>query len=118
MSGTERSSRRSRSITPETERPRASRGLRLISSRPAFSVVLLPSTPMKEDRLATAGSCRIASASACWWRTMAAYEVSSAASEIAWMTPVSCTGKKPLGIATYITTVAAKVMSATSIVSP
>ena len=41
-------------------------GLRLIRMRPLLSVVLVPSTPMKEDRLATSGSLRIASASACW----------------------------------------------------
>ena len=44
---------------------RSSFGFRLIRIRPAFSVVLVPSTPMNEDRLSTAGSFRIASASAC-----------------------------------------------------
>ena len=32
--------------------------------RPLFSVALVPSTPMKEDRLATSGSFRMPSASA------------------------------------------------------
>ncbi len=36
---------------------------RLMRKRPAFSVVLLPSTPMNEDRLTTSGSFRIAAAS-------------------------------------------------------
>ena len=66
MPGTLRISSCSRAMTPATSRPRWSLGLRLMSRRPAFSVVLAPSTPMKEDRLSTAGSCRIASANCCW----------------------------------------------------
>ncbi len=114
MPGTGRRLSRSRSMTASTVMPRSACGFRLISSRPAFSVVLVPSTPMKEDRLSTAGSCSTASASTCWRAAMAEKDVSCAASEIPWMTPVSCTGKKPLGIATYIATVAAKVSSAAS----
>ena len=34
--------------------------------RPLLRVVLVPSTPMKEDRLSTAGSCRMTLASSCW----------------------------------------------------
>jgi hypothetical protein len=34
-------------------------GFRLISMRPLFSVVLVPSTPMNDDRLSTAGSLRM-----------------------------------------------------------
>ena len=45
---------------------RSSSGLRLIWMRPLLSVVLVPSMPMKEDRLSTAGSFRITLASACW----------------------------------------------------
>ncbi len=79
--------------------------------------MLAPSTPMKEERLATSGSVRIACPSACWCRDIAASEVSWAATEMPWMMPVSCTGKKPLGMMTASTTVTATVSSATSRVS-
>ena len=45
-----------RRITSEASILRSSSGLRLIRMRPLFSVVLVPSTPMKEERLSTAGS--------------------------------------------------------------
>ena len=67
--------------------------------RPLLSVALVPSTPMNEDRLATAGSSRMTSARACWRCAMAAKEMDCGASEMPWITPVSCTGKKPLGTA-------------------
>ena len=73
-------------------------GFRLISMRPLLSVMLVPSTPMNEDRLTTSGSLRIAAASCAWRRDMSAKETDCGASVIAWMTPVSCTGKKPLGM--------------------
>ena len=44
---------------------RSSSGFRLIWMRPLFSVVFVPSTPMNDERLSTAGSCRITCASAC-----------------------------------------------------
>ena len=72
---------------------------------------------MNEDRLTTSGSDRIARASACWCADIAASEVSSAATEMPWITPVSWTGKKPLGISTASATVAATVSSATPSVS-
>ena len=72
---------------------------------------------MNELRLATSGSARITRASACWWRDIAASEVSWAATEMPWMTPVSCTGKKPLGMTTARTTVVASVRTNTSRVS-
>ena len=62
--------------------------------------MLLPSTPMNEDRLTTSGSSRIARAKSCWCDDIAASEVSSAATEMPWITPVSCTGNSPLGIIT------------------
>ena len=34
-------------------------GFRLMEMRPLFRVVLMPSAPMNEDRLSTAGSCRM-----------------------------------------------------------
>src|SRR5438445_5719746 len=45
---------------------RSSRGFRLIWRRPLFGVMLVPSTPMNDDRLATSGSFRMIRASACW----------------------------------------------------
>ena len=65
--------------------------------RPLFSVVLMPSTPMNDDRLSTAGSSSTTRASACWRSAIAANEIDCGASEMPWITPVSCTGKKPLG---------------------
>ena len=41
--------------------------------------------------------CRITSASACWRSAIAANEIVCGASEMPRITPVSCTGKKPLG---------------------
>ena len=49
---------------------RSSSGFRLIWMRPLFSVVLVPSMPMNEDRLSTAGSFRIILASACCCRAI------------------------------------------------
>ena len=53
-------------------------GFKLIWMRPLLSVVLMPSMPMKEERLSTAGSCRITLARACWRFAMAANETCSA----------------------------------------
>ena len=62
--------------------------------------MLVPSTPMNDERLATAGSCRITRASACWRSAIAGNEIDCGASEMPWMTPVSWTGKKPFGTTT------------------
>ncbi|KWV86428.1 hypothetical protein PFLmoz3_03861 [Pseudomonas fluorescens] len=56
-------------------------------------------------------------ASSCWRWLMAAKEIDCGASEIPWITPVSCTGKKPLGTTRYSTTVSPRVAIATSNVS-
>ena len=45
--------------------PRCSSGFRLIWMRPLLSVVLVPSAPMNEEMLSTAGSARITFASSC-----------------------------------------------------
>ncbi len=79
---------------------RSSRGFRLISRRPALSVALVPSTPMKDDRLTTSGSFRMAAAKACCRSAIAANDTEGEASEMAWISPVSWTGKNPFGIAT------------------
>ena len=52
-----------RRITSEALRSRWFSGFRLIEKRPLFSVVLVPSAPMNEVRLSTAGSARITFAS-------------------------------------------------------
>ena len=77
--------------------------------RPLLGVVLVPSTPMNDDRLATSLSFRIAAASACCRCDMAANEILSGASEMPMITPVSCTGKKPLGTMMYRKMVATRV---------
>ncbi|MNH29282.1 hypothetical protein D3C79_895060 [compost metagenome] len=48
---------------------------------------------------------------------MAAKDTDCGASEIPWITPVSCAGKKPLGTTRYNSTVRARVATATSKVS-
>ena len=82
--------------------------------RPLLSVVFVPSTPMNDDRLSTAGSFSTTSASFCWRSAIAENEIDCDASEIPWITPVSCTGKKPLGTTTYNTPVSTSVPMATS----
>jgi hypothetical protein len=83
-----------------------------------LSVALLPSTPMYDDRLSTAGSCRITRASACWRSAIAPNEIVGGASEMPWIAPVSCTGKKPLGTTAYSTIVSASIAIATASVAP
>ena len=96
---------------------RSALGLRLISIRPALSVVLVPSTPMKLDRLATAGSFKICSAINCCRSPIAPNEVACDASVMPWITPVSCEGKNPLGTTKYSPAVSATVAANTSSVA-
>ncbi len=96
---------------------RSSSGLRLIWMRPVFTVVLVPSTPMNEERLATAGSARITRASACCRAVIARKETSCEASEMPRITPVSWIGKNPLGMNRKSRIVATRVPAATSSVS-
>ena len=42
------------------------KGLQVMRILPLLRVVFVPSIPMKEDRLSTAGSWRTAAARACW----------------------------------------------------
>ena len=73
-------------------------GFRLIWMRPLFSVVLVPSTPMNDDRLSTAGSLRIPCRELLLPLGHCREGDALVASETPWITPVSCTGKKPFGI--------------------
>ena len=82
-------------------------GLRLICMRPLLSEALLPSTPMKDDTLSTAGSFSTRPASSSCMRDMAENDTDCCASLMAWIAPVSCRGKKPLGTMTYSTTILA-----------
>ena len=61
---------------------RCSSGLRSIRMRPLFRVVLVPSTPMKEERFSTAGSFRITWASCRCRAAMAGNEMDCGACEI------------------------------------
>ena len=81
--------------------------------RPELSVVLVPSTPMKEETLSTAGSCRTMSTSFCWRWAMLAKLTVCGASLMPRITPVSCTGKKPLGTTMKSRTVATSVAMVT-----
>ena len=68
--------------------------------RPLFSVALLPSTPMNDDRPVHVGLLRgWPCAAACCRSAIAANDTDCGASVIAWIAPVSCTGKKPFGTA-------------------
>ncbi len=82
-----------------------------------FSVRFCPSTPMNELRLTTSGSFRITSASSCWCCAIAANDELCAATEMPWIAPVSCTGKKPFGTMTYSQIVTHSVAKAISSVS-
>ena len=52
---------------------------------------------MNDERLSTAGSFRMMALSCCCLWAIRGNEMDSVASEMPWMMPVSCTGKKPLG---------------------
>jgi hypothetical protein len=80
--------------------------------RPLLRVTLVPSTPMNDDRLATAGSLRITWARACCRVAIAGNEIAGGASEMPWITPVSWTGKKPFGTMMESSTVSASVATA------
>ncbi|MNV60797.1 hypothetical protein D3C71_1532720 [compost metagenome] len=104
----------SRAITSASGALRSPQGFRLISKRPVFSVVFMPSMPMKDDRLCTSGSASRLSATACWRRDMASNEVLCADCVTPCSTPPSCTGKKPLGTARYSSPVNTTVPTMTS----
>ncbi len=102
-----------RSTMASTRSARSSRGFRLITSRPALGVAFSVLTPITETTPATLGSLRIAASTCCWRRCISAKETSVPASVTAVIRPVSCNGRKPLGIAMYSATVAAMVISIT-----
>ena len=70
-------------------RCRFASGVRLMRMRPLLGVALVPSTPMNDDRLSTAGSLRITVARACWRAAIPANEMVCGASEIPKISPVS-----------------------------
>ena len=68
--------------------------------RPLFSVALLPSTPMNDDRPVDVGLGQNHLAPrACCRSAIAENDTDCGASLITWIAPVSCTGKKPFGTA-------------------
>ena len=80
--------------------------------RPVFCVLLLP--PLNELTTATFGSARTIAAARSCSATMAGNEMSSEASVLMLIWPMSSSGKKPFGMATNSHAVAAKVSSATT----
>ena len=60
---------------------RSASGLRLIRMRPLFRVVLVPSMPINEERLSTAGSVRIFLANCCCSVDISGNDTVCAASE-------------------------------------
>ena len=71
-----------------------------MGSRPLLGVGLIDPAPTKEATLATAGSCWAISAKRACSLAMAGMEMAWLASVTATITPVSCAGRKPLGITT------------------
>ncbi|MNL57285.1 hypothetical protein D3C87_1808340 [compost metagenome] len=106
-----------RAITVARSPLRSACGFSAICMRPALSVALLPSTPMNEDTACTSGSSSTRRAAACWRSAMAGNEMDCGPCVMAWIRPVSCCGKKPLGTIRYNTAVSANVPSATNRVS-
>jgi len=104
----------SRRMTSVALTPRWASGFRLMRIRPLLTVTLVPSTPMNDDRLSTAGSFRITAARACCRAAIAGNEIVCDASEMPWIVPVSCTGKNPFGTTTYSITVSPRVATATA----
>jgi hypothetical protein len=74
-------------------------GFSVMKKRPVFSPGEPPLGPTDEAKLAMSGSLAMTAASACCFSIMPANEMSCAASEMPVIRPVSCCGKKPLGIA-------------------
>ena len=104
-------------ITSAALRSRWFSGFRLIDSRPLLVVVFVPSAPMNDERLSTAGSARITPASSCCLAAIDFDPMVCGACEIPCITPVSCTGKNPLSMIVYSTTVRISVPRATNSVT-
>jgi hypothetical protein len=73
-------------------------GFKLIDILPLFVVVFVPSAPINDERLSTAGSARTAFVSSSCFSAIAFEPIVGGACDMPWMTPVSCTGKNPLGM--------------------
>ena len=113
MPATSRTFLRSRSITCLTG-GRCSRGFNWTNIRPEFCA---PVPPLKDPTVATAGSARRMAAAWLWSRTISGNEVSSAASVVTVICPMSSSGKKPFGIAMKSQTVTPRVVNARSNIS-
>ena len=94
---------------------RSLRGLSEMNMRPLFCA---PPPPLNELTAATLGSARTIAAARSCSCTISGKLVSSAASVLAWIWPMSSSGKKPLGMATNSHAVAAKVSSAITSTKP
>ena len=86
------------------------RALSVMNMRPVFCA---PPPPLNELTAATLGSLRTSAATRSCRRTIAGNEVSSAASVLTLIWPMSSSGKKPLGITTNSQAVSTKVNKAT-----
>ncbi len=99
----------SRSITWSAEAERSLRGFSTMFRRPVLSVGLMLPLPTKAATLATSGSWRTASLSAIVRAFIAGNEMLASASATPTITPVSCCGSRPLGMATNNRPVASSV---------
>jgi hypothetical protein len=84
-----------------------------MSIRPLLSVWLLPSTPMNEEQARHVRLGEDYPGGRLLALAIAANDTDCGASLMAWIAPVSCTGKNPFGTAMYNTTVSTSVPTAT-----
>ncbi len=100
---------RSRAMIWNASAVRSSRGLRVMNMRPEFCAEAPTPAPMPPATFTTSGSdCTTASNCSCSF-AISAKETSCGASEVPNRVPVSCWGKKPLGMAMNSATVATRV---------
>ena len=93
---------------------RSERGFRLMKSRPVLTLPPPPPPPTAAETDDTDGSsCTIFATRSCS-TVIAAKEMSSDASVLAWIWPMSSSGKKPLGIAIHSQALATKLAIATA----
>ena len=93
--------------------PRSARGFSVIFRCETFGVGLSWPTPTTETTPSTAGSLRTASVTVACSRLSSAKLTCGSASSTAVTRPVSCEGRKPLGMTTYIQMVMTSVSAVT-----
>ncbi len=88
----------SRAMIASTRALRALRGFKVMASRPALGVALSGLTPITDTTPVTSASVRMMASTSFWRRCISLNETSVPASVTAVIRPVSCNGRKPLGM--------------------